>query len=315
MKIRSVVACALLAGLILPHVSAIAAPAAPTKKNEAEDEATRLKKQGDQAMLELHYDDALAAYDKSYALRANPALHYNRGRALEALGRWAEAVDAYEAFQRDAPADLRARVAQLPDHVTELRKRVATLTLTITTPGARVVLRSVIVGTAPLAEPLRVNAGKARLEITAEGYEPYVKELELVGGDSTTLEITLQKRATGGTLVVRCEPAATVTIDGKLAGKAPLEAAVATGSHTVTLSHDGYVTRTTTVLVDEGGRKETSYSLERESGITSKWWFWTGIGVVAVGGAALTYGLLSTRDAGKGDIAPGRISAPLFRFP
>jgi hypothetical protein len=311
------VAVALIAALVLPHAQALAAPSAPVKKAGAgeDDEATKLKKQGDQAMLDLHYDDALAAYEKSYALKQNPALHYNRGRAFEALGRWADALDAYERFLRDAPAELRARVPTLADHVVEIRKRVTTLTLNVSTSGARVLLRDAVVGTSPLAGPLRVNAGKAKLEVSADGYETYVKELDLPGGEATTIDVALKAKTTGGTLVIRCEPAALVTLDGKPAGSAPLEQNVVAGSHTITLTKDGYVTRTATVVVEDGGRKETSFSLEREEGITSKWWFWTGVGVVAVGGAALTYGLLTSRDAGKGDIAPGRVTAPLFRFP
>jgi hypothetical protein len=313
-SLASALVCSLLASVALPPLTSIAS-AAPAKPAPVDDEATRLKKQGDQAMLDLHYEDALRAYDASYALRPNPALHYNRGRACEALGRWSAALDAYEAFAREAPEELRAKVPGLPEHVREVQKRVSTLTLDVTTPGARVVLRDVVVGTAPLEAPLRVNAGKAKLEVSADGYVTTVKELELPGGDALTVKIELQKKVTGGTLVVRSDPPATVTIDGRVAGSSPLEEHVDAGTHTLTLSRDGYASRSTTVTLADGDRKETTLTLEAVSGLTSKWWFWTGVGVVAVGGAVMTYSLLSSRDAGHGDIAPGRISAPVFRFP
>ena len=317
---RRPLACALVGSLLgslllAPLAGLSVAAAAPPKAAPVDDEATRLKKQGDQAMLDLRYEDALRAYDASYALRPNPALHYNRGRACEALGRWSAALDAYEAFERDAPEELRAKVPGLPEHVRDVRKRVTTLTLDVATPGARVVLRDVVLGEAPFAQPLRVNAGKAKLEVSAEGYVTAVKELDLPGGEPFTVKLELQKKVSGGTLVVRCEPSATVTIDGKVVGSSPVETQVSVGSHALTLSRDGYASRSATVTVADGDRKETTLTLEAVAGITSKWWFWTGVGVVAVGGAVVTYSLLSTRDAGRGDIAPGRVSAPLFRFP
>jgi hypothetical protein len=277
-----------------------------------DDEAARLKKQGDAAMLDLHYEDALEAYSASYKLSPNPALHYNRARAFEALGRYPEALSAYEAFAHDAPPDLRAKVPGLDGHIAGVRKRVSTLTLNVPVKGARVILRDVVVATT--AAPLRLNAGKAKLEVTADGYQRYEKELDLPGGESLTVDVTLVPQAGDGTLVIGAEPAASLAIDGKSFGTTPVEAKLPSGSHTVTLSRSGYVTRTTTIVLASGERKQLSLSLEAEPGITSRWWFWTGVGAVVVGGTALTIGMLTSRDAGRGDIDPGRVSAPLVRF-
>lgn len=298
---------ALLASLLLFAQVVSAAP-------KGEDEATRLKKKGDAAMLELHYEDALEAYSSSYKLTPNPALHYNRARAFEALGRYAEALTAYEAFARDAPPELRAKVPGLDDHLAGVRKRVSTVTIHVSVKGARVVLRNVVVGKAPLAAPLRVNAGAAKLEVTAEGYQPYEKELELLGGESTSIEVSLAPRVSDGTLAINAEPPASLAIDGKPYGTTPVEAKLPAGSHTISLARGGYVTRTATIVLTSGERKEMSLTLESEPGITSRWWFWTGVGAVVIGGTALTIGLMSSRDAGRGDIDPGRVSAPLVQF-
>jgi hypothetical protein len=49
--------------------------------------------------------------------------------------------------------------------------------------------------------------------------------------------------------------------------------------------------------------------------ITAKWWFWTGVGVVVAGGAAVTIALLAPhRSAPEGDIEPRQVTAPLLRF-
>lgn len=305
---RALVVVALLA-------TAPAAIAAPSKPGIAAEDAPGLKKKGDDAMLELRYEDALDAYAASYAITPNPALHYNRARALEALGRYAEALEFYERFKKEAPAELLAKVPQLDEHMAGVAKRVSSLHLKIALPGARVTLRGVVLGTTPLKAPLRVNAGKAKLEITAEGYHPYEREIELPGGGAFTVEVELKPRVVDAAqLTIEADPAASVELDGKPLGTTPVDAHVTPGSHTVTLSRSGYLTRTTTVVATAGEHKRVSLTLEGEPGIASRWWFWTTVGVVAAGGAVLTISLMTSRDAGQGDIAPGRVSAPLIRF-
>ena len=293
--------------------------AAPTKAptpTAAEDEAGRLKKKGDSAMLELRYEDALEAYGASYALTPNAALHYNRARALEALGRHAEALTAYERFAKEAPPELRAKVPQLDEHLAGVRMRVTELTVRVPIKGARITLRNVVLGSSPLPSGLRVNAGKAKLEVTAEGYVPYEKEIELRGGDVLTLDVELAPRVVEGVLAIDGDPAASVTVDGKPMGTTPIEARVASGSHTVMLTRSGYVSRTETVVLGQGERKRLSLTLTPESqpGVTSRWWFWTGLGAIVVTGAVITISVVTSRDAGRGDIDPGRVSAPLVRF-
>ena len=51
-----------------------------------------------------------------------------------------------------------------------------------------------MLGSAPLGT-VAVNAGSAKLEIMADGYAPYGKEVELPGGQSMTLEIELTPKA------------------------------------------------------------------------------------------------------------------------
>jgi PEGA domain-containing protein len=51
-------------------------------------------------------------------------------------------------------------------------------------------------------------------------------------------------------------------------------------------------------------------------GITSRWWFWAGVGAVAVAAGVVTYAALSTeRSADRGEFGgPGPIRAPLVTF-
>src|SRR5437660_6680255 len=94
-------------------VLALSAPvfAQPTKVDEAK--ATELKKQGDELVHASKFKDALDKYDASFALVPNPAIHYNRARALQSLEDWSGALDAFDKFVATAPPELRAKVPNL----------------------------------------------------------------------------------------------------------------------------------------------------------------------------------------------------------
>lgn len=108
---------------------------------------------------------------------------------------------------------------------------------------------------------------------------------------------------------------ALVYVDGKLAGRTSvtgLRVAVAAGSHTVKVVRAGFRDWSGKVTVSAGQTLEQAVRLEAQEPagpggaapavasqpLTHKWWFWTGIGVVAVG-----VGVLAAVLAG-GDKAP-----------
>jgi hypothetical protein len=276
--------------------------------------AEALKKQGDDAMDDLRYADALAAYEKAYALTPTPALLYNQARALQALNRHPEALDMFERFSAEAPPDLKAKVPQLAELIADERARVSTATIVCNVPGARVLVRERLVATTPVKGPLRVSAGKGFLDVIADGYEPYRKELEFPGGDTVRIEVELRPKDKAGVLVVRALPGSHVFVDGTAAGNPPTETIVVAGSHHVRVTLEGYDDAETTTIVGVGTRKDVELDLRKIAPITAKWWFWTGVGAVVVTGVVVTAALLTERRAHSGDTSPGQVGAPLFRF-
>ena len=187
--------------MALPRVALADNARAAAPSGEVADRAARLKKQGDEAIVNIKFADALRFYEESFRLVANPALHYNRGRAFEALKRTVEAIEAYEMFMRDAPPELRAKAQGLPEHVEELRGKTAKLAVDVDVAGARVRLRQAVLGTTPLA-PTRVNAGSASLEVESEGYVTHRAQIDLSPGGAVALKVHL---------VPKVDPAASAT--------------------------------------------------------------------------------------------------------
>src|SRR6187402_2096748 len=93
-------AAILAASLFGPALAAPLAEAAPSAESAR---AAELKSQGDDHMRVKRYEDALRAYEEAYALAKDPVLHYNRGRALQFLARYPEALAAFRQFEADAP--------------------------------------------------------------------------------------------------------------------------------------------------------------------------------------------------------------------
>lgn len=279
------------------------------------DRADALKKRGDDAMDSLRYADALAAYAQAYAITKNPSLLYNQARAHQALGDFASALDFLERFQAEAPADLKARVPSLSQLVEDVRARVTKLTVRSNVSGAQVVLRDRVLGRTPLPGDVRVTSGHATITVNAEGYKPFTREVDLVGGGALAIDAQLVSKESTGILAIHASvDGARISVDGTPAGQSPVELAAPAGEHMIRAESDGLEPATTTVMLATGERREVNLTFVRSPPIVARWWFWTGIAVVAVGATATVIALTTEKSAPSGTLAPGRVSAPLVSW-
>jgi hypothetical protein len=274
-------------------------------------DAKALKADGDAAMDRLDFQQALDKYNQAYEKSHDPAILYNRARALQSLNRMPEALDELERFEREAPADLKGKVP-LNQLLSEYRGRVGTIALKTDVQGARVLIDGKLVGMTPLPNgTIRINSGKVTLEVVAEGYETYRESIDVRPGSPTSVEPKMQRKST--VIYVASDPQATSSeLDGKAGKPTPFEIGVDPGRHTVILHRDGYYDLSSTTDVAGGERKVLQLKLEGKP-ITTKWWFWTGITatvILGVGIPLLVYALTTERAADRGDIQPGQVPAP-----
>ena len=295
-----------------PAASNAAAPA-PLPLGNAE-RAAALRESGNQAMLEMRYVDALAAYQQAAALAPSYAgVFYSIARAQQMLGEFTQALGALEQFEQQASPETKAKVGQLDRLFADLRARVGTLQLTCNVTGARVLLRDKIIGTTPLPAT-RLPAGSATLELELAGFFPIHREIVVPGGGGLTLELELHARTSSALLVVRTVPAgALISVDGQPQGTASplIELALLAGNHRIAAVRDGYEDASVPVVLNAGTTRNLQLELEHTRPLTSRWWFWAGAGALVAGGAALTAALLTERPADKGSLSPQQISAPL----
>ena len=212
----------------------------------ADGNADALKAEGDAHFDKGRFAEAYDAYRRAYAKRRDPALLYNQGRALEAMGEYPDALDRLENFQWQAPEAVRLRVPKLDELIGDLRSRTATIHVTANEKSRRLYIRDKDVGPVKGERTVRARAGEAKLRLVADGYEPYARTLTLVGGRQLELDVHLDRAA----------------------GAEP---------------------------------------------ITSKWWFWTAVGVVVLAGAGTAIlAATSEKDPQQGTFGPGPIRVASF---
>src|SRR5207244_659682 len=90
-----------------------------------------------------------------------------------------------------APPELKARVPKLNELLTDVRSHVALVAIHSNVNGARVMLRGKYVATTPVRWAVATAGGKAALEVTAEGFTPYAREILLEEGRLTPVEANL----------------------------------------------------------------------------------------------------------------------------
>jgi hypothetical protein len=287
-------------------------PPEPAPPREPED-AVALRDRGNAAMLAMRYSDALDLYRRAAALAPGQVgLHYSLARAYQFLGDYPEALAELEIFAKNASTDDLAKLGRLEVLFAEIRPRVSTLLLQCSVKGARVILRDRVVGTTPVAATV-VPAGAATVEIELDGFFTERRDVVLPGGGSLELDVELHRKSTTALLTVSTSPpGAQVFVDGSYGGTSTpkIELAVIPGAHDVVARHDGYDEARVPLVVQPGTTRDISIPLQRSVPITSRWWFWTGVGAVVAGGVAAAIALSTDRSPSKGTLTPGQIVGP-----
>lgn len=274
-------------------------------------EAAKLKKEADGLMGQDRYADALSLYQKAYEITADPALLYNQGRAYEAMGEYPDAVDKLEKFDHDASPSLHAKVPALQQLINDLKSRIAVLIVTTNATGARLLVRDKALGTITGEMKIRTRAGPATVEVSADGYNTFKKDVDLTAGTTVKVEANLELKKSDAVIVVHSKPIADITLDGKAIGRVPLEFHAPAGRHTLVADANGYEAESVPMTLSLGDRREVDIELHKSPSVFKRWWFWTVVGAVVAGGVATYLAVTIERPVQPGNFgSSGLLTAP-----
>lgn len=138
------------------------------------------------------YAAALAKYEKAYATYASPKILFNIGEAHNKLEHPVEAAEAYERFLAEAKTDPASPAAKkVRERLDALKAKLAYLEVTGDPIGAELKLDGKVVGTLPLAKPLRVKPGQHDLAAAKPGFEATKLSVDAPKGVTTPVEVKL----------------------------------------------------------------------------------------------------------------------------
>lgn len=144
-----------------------------------------------------NFEAALEKYRRVQAVRETVAVRYRIGACLEALGRFKEAIAAYEgaiALGSGGDPNNAESIKAARAKVVDLTKRSPQLSLTLSEtapPDASVELDREVVPPAMLRKPMPIDPGTHVVSATAPGATPFRTELTLAEGAHLALVIPL----------------------------------------------------------------------------------------------------------------------------
>ncbi len=180
----TIAAAAALAAMV---ILLTAAPA--LAQSAAKDRASNLLAQGNKLLQKGEHAAALAKYEAAYDSYPSPSLLLNIGTTLRVLGRHAEAANTYAKWMRVKHAP--KRVPEVEEALSELDKKVARLTIEVSTRDATVKLNGRTLDRDERQTIIRVDPGPHSITATKPGYEDASEDIRVTAGSQKTIALKL----------------------------------------------------------------------------------------------------------------------------
>lgn len=222
------------------------------------------------------FASAVDAFEESYRLRPVAVVLFNLAGAYTRLGRHQQAIATYERYLIEGGAHLPPeRVQSVRARITELRRDLPVVTLHI-----RPTPFSLTVDGRPhtvTGADVTLDPGDHLLTVSAPSHTALQRDVHLGPGARITWDAELAATVTAPA------PAPVVVF------AAPAPVRVAATPHPPPVAPDA-------------------------PAITSRWWFWTGLGVLAVGGTVLALGLSGSFDYTQAPVTGTAYDVAALRF-
>lgn len=198
---------------------------------------------------------ARVEFQRAWELTRDARLLYNVGASCLAAGDFVAALDAFQRFLAQAPADaVASRRGDVDAAMARLRELLGTVDVALDTPGLEVRVDGTAHETAEARAGMLLSAGRHTLRLSAPDHEARDEVIELASGQRVHITAPLTPVRSG--LTVACEvPDAEVRVDGRPVARTPLRASipVRAGVHRVEVTRPGYTAYVTAVEATVGG--------------------------------------------------------------
>lgn len=233
----------------------------------AEGEVDALIRKGVELRRQGKEQEALDSFQRAAQIRRTPRVVAQIALAEQAMGVWVAAErDLKEALAGAAQDPWVAKNRrQLSDALQVIQNHLGSLEVLGQPAGADVLVDGEIVGKLPISSPIRLPLGEVTVTVRKTGYEKVTRVVAIPRG-----ELVLENVSLGVAPVMARSP-----VELNLAADPPRDGAAAAPA----------MLRLKPMAPPPGTQPESPPVYKR-------WWFWTAIGVVALGASAGAYLLL-----------------------
>jgi hypothetical protein len=178
-------------------------------------------------------------------------------------------------------------------------------------PGAAVFVDAEPVGTLPLDAPLTLAPGEHTIRVTKPGYTEFSEVVSVRRGATT--EVLVNMLSVSMILSLTTTPAgARVFVDGRFAGRTPVELDLLAGERSLRIQHPGYRDVIRTLDARAGATDELAIELtvlprEALADEEAEWyeqpvtWIAVGVGAAVIAAGVVVVALLSAEDESRID--------------
>jgi hypothetical protein len=236
----------------------LAQAVAATPDPNAKATAQALLNEGSRLYERSDYSGALEKFNAAYAAYPSPKLMFNIGQANRDLGRPVEALLAFENFLSNEIDASPETTADARRSLAELRAKLGRIRIECQTAETVVSIDGKSVGVTPLPEPLWATPGRHQVTASHVHRAIAIENVDVLVGRLHTVTLQLPSLADPVVVAPKVPPAA-------ISPAATVAPAALT---------------TVPELPNESSGVQPIYK---------KWWVWTGVGAVVVGGVATAF--------------------------
>jgi hypothetical protein len=139
-----------------------------------------------------NFDAALVEFRRAYELAPTFRILYNLGVVSLELRDYASALDYFERYLAGGVGQISSEQrSEVDQKIRDLSTHIGHVAVTVNVDGAEISVDDRVIGLAPLARPLRLNAGARRISARASGRLPDSRVIELAGGDRVQIALSL----------------------------------------------------------------------------------------------------------------------------
>jgi hypothetical protein len=201
-------------------LSLLAQAASPSESPEAKALAQSLLSEGTKLFNAGEFAPALEKFTAAYAAFASPKLLYNIAQTNRALGRPADAMNAFERFLLQAPDALAEMTTEVHTSMSELQAKLGRIHIECPTARTEISLDGKVVGLSPLRDLVWAEPGKHQVTARHPDMIPVVQDVE-VASESVRNVVLLLQRLDGVPVPVVSAPKAQHQPEAGMTGAQP----------------------------------------------------------------------------------------------